>query len=106
MGSPLSFIAFFVGGMAFLAFLNPYLPVSYRFFEPLDMLWLAGSVIGVSAACVVITGLACPVALGIFGAVNVYKYLIVSNSTIQLLVFTPLVLILIYQVSQMARGSG
>lgn len=100
------FIFGVVAMLAFFAYLNTLLPAEYQFINTFDFAWLGGGIVGIAGTCVIATGLPCAVALGVFGFVSVWAYVIVSNEIIKLLVFTPILITVIYIVSKMARGNG
>jgi hypothetical protein len=91
---------------AFLGFMSAILPPPLRILSPFDFLWFGGGIIGVGAACGIVTGLGCTVALGIFGVVSLVAYLVVFVSWIKLLIFMPITIIIVYLISRLARGGG
>jgi hypothetical protein len=92
--------------LSFLGFMAVFLPPEFQIMNAFDFLWFGGGIVGVAGACVVLTGLPCAVALVIFGAVSLFTYVIVLVSWIKLLIFTPVVIIVVYLVSRLARGGG
>ena len=94
--------------LGFLTFMVSYsdIPEELKFIEPFDFVWWVGGIIGVAGACVVWTGLPCAGAIAIWGIGTVYKYVVVNLEWLKLLVFTPLVVTMIYIIMKLARGGG
>lgn len=105
MADSLHLIIFLTAFMALLAFLSPMMPPALQFATPFDIVWFSGSIIGISGACVIATGLPCAAALAIFGLVTVWQYLVVSVAWVKLLVFTPIMVGFIWAIANMARGT-
>jgi hypothetical protein len=84
----------------------PDFPPDLKLISPFDFVWFTGGIIGVAGACVIATGLPCAGALAIWGITTVWNYLIVSIEWVKLLIFTPLVVTLIYIISKLGRGGG
>jgi len=99
------FLLTFMIFLAFLGFIST-LPGAPRILEPFDFVWFVGGMLGVAGACAVATGVPCAGAIAIFGLVSIYKYVIVRVEWIKLLIFTPLLVVLIYIVLRLARGGG
>lgn len=96
-------IGFFFG---FLAFMMTIVPAEYQFINSFDFAYFGGSIIAIAGTCVVATGLPCAAALGIWGFVSIFEYIIVSGDWLKLLIFTPIVFSIIYVISRLARGGG
>jgi hypothetical protein len=84
----------------------PDFPPDLKIISPFDFAWFTGGIISVAGACVIASGIPCAVALGVFGFISVWNYLIVSIEWVKLLIFTPLVVTLIYIISKLGRGGG
>jgi hypothetical protein len=97
------FILFF---MSILGFFSLFLPPPLRVMSPFDFVWFGGGMLGVAGACAVATGVPCAIALGIFGVVSLITYVVILVSWIKLLIFMPIVVIVIYIASRLARGGG
>jgi hypothetical protein len=102
------FILFFITIFIVLAFImaQPDLPQEMKFISVFDWAWFSGSIIGISGACVVVTGIPCAVAMAIFGVVTFFKYVIISFEWLKLLLFVPLIVTMIYIMSKLGRGGG
>lgn len=98
----LSIMVFF----AFLGFINLMLPEPMRFMSMFDFGWMGGGIIGVSGACAIATGIPCAAALGIFGFGSFILYVVVSVEWLKIILFTPIVIVLMYIVSKLGRGGG
>ena len=94
------FLAFF-GAMIFLG-----LPVEYQILSTFDFAFMTGSIIGISGACVIATGLPCAIALVVFGLISLFTYIIVSIEIIKLLIILPLIFTFIYIIARLGRGGG
>jgi len=92
--------------LSFLSFFSEIAPKEYRFITLIDMLWLIGSFIGVAGACAVATGLPCAGALAVFSFLNIFQYIVVTNDVIKTLLFTPIVILMMYYAIRIARGGG
>lgn len=104
--SETKFILGFMVFLAFLGFIVAYLPEGMQFIDLFDFVWFGGGMIGISGACVIVSGVPCAIALAVFGILTIWQYVIVSVDWIALLVFTPLVVTLIYLMSKLGRGGG
>lgn len=82
------------------------MPAAYSFISSLDLGIMTTEVVGVSAACVVATGLPCAAALAIFGIANVFTYIVVASDIIKFVIFTPLTIVFIYIIAKLGRGTG
>lgn len=91
---------------AVLGFISALAPPDFQVMSPFDFVWFTGGIIGVSSACVIMSGIPCAGALAIWGILTVWQYVIVNVSWLKLLIFTPIVAIIIYIVSKLARGGG
>ena len=102
------FILFFISIFAVLGFLmlQPDYPESLKFMSLFDFAWFTGGIIAVSGACVVVSGIPCAIALSVWGVITVWNYIIVNTDWIKLLIFTPLVVCLIYIIAKLGRGGG
>lgn len=100
------FILAFMVFLSFLGFMSLYLPEELQFIEPFDFIWFSGGIIGIGGACVITSGVPCAIALAIFGIGTVWQYIIVSQEWLTLLLFTPLVVTLIYLMTKLGRGGG
>lgn len=96
-----STMAFF----GFLAFMNTILPPEMQFVNTFDFIFFGGSIIAIAGACVVITGVTCAVALGAFGVLSFFNYIVVDVNWLKLIIFMPIVITMIYILSQLARGT-
>jgi hypothetical protein len=92
--------------MSVLGFMSIYLPVSMQVLSPFDFVWFGGGIVGVAGACAVATGLLCAPALVIFGVVSMFAYIVILVSWIKLLIFMPIVVVVVYLASRLARGGG
>jgi hypothetical protein len=99
-------LAFIVAFIAFLGFMSTIAPPEFVILKPFDFIWFAGSFIGLTTVCVVATGIPCAGGIVVFGMVSLYQYFIVSVDMIKLLVFTPLLVVLIYIAMRLAKGGG
>jgi hypothetical protein len=104
MADSLHLIIFLTAFMALTGFLSTMMPPALQFATPFDLVWFTGSIIGISGACVIATGLPCAVALAVFGLASIWQYLIVSVAWVKLLIFTPIMVGFIWEISRMARG--
>lgn len=93
----------FFGYLSFLMTFTD-IPQELRFVEPFDFVWWVGGIIGVTGACVVWSGVPCAGAIAVWGIGTVYKYVVVNLDWLKLLVFTPLIVTMIYVVMKLARG--
>jgi hypothetical protein len=84
----------------------PDFPPDLKIISPFDFVWFSGGIIGVASACVIASGIPCAGALAIWGITTVWQYVIVSIEWVKLLIFTPLVVTLIFIISRLARGGG
>lgn len=100
------FILMFAGILAFLTFLNTILPSQYKIIDTFDFIWFTGGIITVAGTCVIVSGIPCALTLAVFGIVSVWNFIIIQQSWIQLLIFTPLVVTLIYIIAKLGRGGG
>jgi ABC-type uncharacterized transport system permease subunit len=94
--------------MAFLGFMSTIMPPPFRILSPFDFLWFGGGMVGVAGACnlVPIIGVPCTIALAIFTVVSILLYVVIFVSWIKALIFIPLVMVMVYLVSRLARGGG
>jgi len=92
--------------LAILGFFTAILPPELQVIKPFDFVWFGGGIIAVAGACVIATGVPCAAALGIFGVASLLKYIVVSNSWLNLVIFMPITIIIVYIVSKLARGGG
>jgi hypothetical protein len=96
--------------LAIIGFVCAYLPEQFRILSNFDFIFLSGSIVGVSAACSIITGFGCVAALGIFAIANFILYFVIPNAStfafIKPLIVIPITLIITYIVSRLARGGG
>jgi len=99
------FIMAFFGIYTFISSL-PNFPNEMKLISPLSSLALIGGFPAVAGTCVVITGLACGVGLGIFTAINLVLAYTSPNSIISLAIIIPALVGLIYIGSKLARGGG
>jgi len=98
------FTLFYLGFLAFIMSLD--IPNEMKFIKPIDFVWFCSGIIVVAGSCTVMTGLACPVALGVFTVATFLNYLVMTMEWFKLLIFMPIVVTLIYVVSRLARGGG
>ena len=103
--TPIRFLLTFMVFLGFLGFLST-LPGAPKIIEPFDFAWFVGGMIGVTGSCVVFSGVPCAAAIAIYGIVSMYQYIIVSQDWLKLLIFTPLIVVLIYLIMRLARGGG
>jgi len=93
---------------AFAAFFSAIAPPTYQIFNTYGIIYSAGGMLGVTAACVVATGLPCAAALVIYGVSSIFLngYLtgFSTISYVQSLFFLPLSGVFIYIVLKLARG--
>jgi hypothetical protein len=106
IATELSFVIFVSSFLAVLTYLMSLLPVTMQFINAFDFFFLGGGIIGVAGTCAIVTGLPCAGALIVFGLISVYQYVIVEDAILKLLIFTPLIIGLLYVVSRLARGGG
>lgn len=106
ISTELGFILFMSSFLAILGYFMSLLPSTMQFINTFDFLILGGGFIGVAGTCAIVTGIPCAGALIVFGLINVYQYIIVTNSLIKLIIFTPIIIGLVYVVSRLARGGG
>jgi len=106
IATELSFILFISSFLSVLAFLMSSLPIGLQFINIFDFIWFGGGIIGVAGTCAVVTGIPCAIALVVFGVISIFQYIIVQDAILKLLIFTPIVIGLIYTVSRLARGGG
>jgi hypothetical protein len=96
--------------LAILGTISTLLPAKYQILNLFDFTFLSGSIIGVGAACGVITGGFCAAALGIFGVANFIVYVILPNAStfqfIKPLIIIPITLMISYIISRLGRGGG
>ena len=92
--------------LAFLAFISSIAPEEYRFVTLIDLGWLMGSFVAVAGACAVATGLPCAGALGVFSFISLFQYIVVTNDIVKTLLFTPIVMLIMYFAIRIARGGG
>jgi hypothetical protein len=94
--------------LAVLGFISSYLPVTMQILNNFDFIFLSGSIIGVTGACVIITGIPCAVALAVFAFGNLILYFIMPNTFIFIkpIIIVPITLIITYIISRLARGGG
>ena len=92
--------------LAFAGLVNFYLPTEYQFVNSFDFFYLTSGIIGISGACVIVSGIPCAIAIGIFGLTGIFQYILVSGEWIKILIFTPLITTLIYVISRLGRGGG
>jgi hypothetical protein len=100
------FILSFMLFLAFLMYLTISISSTYPGFKTItsfDFGIMGGSIIGVAAACAVVTGLACAGALAIFGALTI---LTVQNTLLSALIIVPILVTVAYVVSRLSRGGG
>ena len=101
------FILFVMLYLGFLAFLmNTDIPEELKVIKPFDFVWFAGGIVGVAGACTVVTGVPCPVALGLFTVGTFLNYVISQSSWIKFIIFLPIITTLIYIVARLGRGGG
>lgn len=92
--------------VAFLAYLTLSVSSTYPEFQTIsafDFGKMAGSIIGVAAACAIATGLPCAAALTIFGLLNLVT---TSNTLLSTLIIIPLLVTTAYVVSRLGKGGG
>lgn len=106
------FLAFFFSIMLFIQALPGY-PDSLKFINVLDVAWIGIGTASIGGLCMIpgslisaITAVPCIAALGVFGGVTIYQYIIVQTEFIKILIMTPLMVGLIYIISRLARGGG
>lgn len=99
------FVTLFVF-LGFLAFFSAIAPQDYRFVSLIDLGWLMVSFVGVAGSCAVATGLPCAGALAVFSFINLFQYIVVTNDIIKTLLFTPIVMAIMYLAIRIARGGG
>jgi hypothetical protein len=94
--------------LSFFAFMInlPDFPSNLKFINAFDFYWFGGGTLGVAGACAVLTGLPCAAALAIFGVLSFLKYVVVSYEWLKVLFFMPMIIIIIYIESRLARGGG
>ena len=111
--SDINFIYAFAVVMAFSSLLIlAGLPEELQIIDTFDMTWLSGGIIGIATACAigasvpVFGGLICGGAVTVWGILGIWEYVIVSDEYIKLIVFTPIVIGLIYIISsKIVRGN-
>jgi hypothetical protein len=108
MNTETEILAGIIVSLALIGFISAFLPAQFQLLSPFDFTFLSGSIIGVSAACVVITGLSCAVALAAFGIANFILYFILPNTFIFIkpIIIIPITLIITYIISRLGRGGG
>jgi hypothetical protein len=90
--------------LAVLIFLTGFVVLSFPTFiviTPFDFTIFGGSVIAVSGACVVATGIPCAVALVGFGVLTFFTF---SNPLLWV-IFIPLSVVLVYIIAKLGRGN-
>jgi len=95
----------FFGFLSFLVMFTD-IPDNMKFFQPFDFAWWVGGIISVTGACVVWSGIPCAAAIAIWGLLTVFNYVVVTQEWLKLLIFTPIVVTMIYVVMKLARGGG
>jgi hypothetical protein len=106
VSTELSFILFVSSFLAVLTFLSGLLPSSLRFMNIFDFTWFGGGIIGVGSLCAVVSGIPCAVGLAVFGIASIYSYIVVQDAILKLLIFTPMIIGLIYVISRLGKGGG
>ena len=106
IATELSFIIFVSSFLAFLGYFMGLLPAAMQFINTFDFIFFGGSIIGVAGTCAIVTGIPCGIALVVFGVISIFQYIIVQDAILKLLIFTPIVIGLIYVISRLARGGG
>jgi hypothetical protein len=116
ISTELSFLVAFSFVICFFLLLNYLgLPSEYQLVSTFDFLWLAGGMIGIGAACTLITGVACVIGGAVWGVGTLITYIGVGfltanpDSTLTLIkgfFFTPLTMGITYIESKLARGGG
>jgi hypothetical protein len=91
-----------VGFLAFLVFLNQYLPAELHLISNFDITALGIGFTAITASCVIATGIPCGIAVAI-GAILAFVNIAV-NFTVFKIFFTAMTFILLYIVLKLARG--
>jgi hypothetical protein len=111
--SDLTIVSSIVIFLTCLTFLNLLLPVAWQFISITSLTIFGLSTVGVSAFCVVLTGIPCAIALGVsvgaqFVAPTVLEALGITSSTtytwINTLILIPISIILSIFIARLARG--
>ena len=96
--------------LAIVGTISALLPKEFQVLSSFDFIFLSGSIIGVGAACSIITGIGCAAALGIFTIANFILYFILPQVTtfafIKPLIIIPITVIITYIIARLGRGGG
>lgn len=82
------------------------IPVGYTFVEPFDIFIVASTIVAITTACVVTTGLLCAPAVVGFGVFDAYYFLAVSNELVKIIIFTPIIILFLFVIFKLARGTS
>lgn len=90
---------------AFLGAMVVFAPPEWQPINAFDLVWFAGGILTVAGTCAIVTGIPCAGALAIFGIISLLQYVIINQQYLKML-FLPLVVIVVYIVSRLAKGGG
>jgi hypothetical protein len=92
--------------LAYLGFMSTITPAQYNIFGPFDFAFLGGSIVGVSGACAIVTGIPCAGALVVFGVVSFLNFIVFNHAILKELLIVPLVVLITYLMARLAKGGG
>lgn len=80
------------------------LPEDLQIIGSTDLTVFGTEIVTVAGTCVIATGIPCATVMIFWGIVNIYTFLIVEFEIIKIFIITPILLGVIYVISELARG--
>lgn len=106
MSNDLNYIFAFVIVMIFFsALILLGMPEEFQLFTPVDLVVFTSEVGSIAGFCVVATGLPCAGAIAVWVLVDLLAY-VITDQLIKLLISTPIMIMVIYILMKLARGTG
>jgi len=103
--TPIRFLLTLMVFLGFLGYIST-LEGAPKIIEPFDFAWFVGGMIAVTSACVVWSGVPCAGAIAVYGLATMFQYIFVYQDWLKTLIFTPLIVTLIYLILRLGRGGG
>lgn len=80
------------------------IPEDLQLLNDVDLTIFSTEIVTVAGTCVVATGIPCAAIMIFWSILNIYTFLVISSELAKLLIITPILLTVIYIISELARG--
>jgi hypothetical protein len=93
-------------GLAYWGYMSTITPTQFVVLNPISFGFMAAQIGIITAGCVVVTGLPCVAVLTATFILNLLFWIFSLQTLVQILVMTPLTVVILYILMRLAKGGG